>query len=60
MNNPFPTGLSFGGASAQRIKGKLAKLAAVNARRIPCKQCDLAILPEDMPRHVAICHGNEG
>jgi hypothetical protein len=58
MSNPYPTGLNFGGASAQRIKGKLSKLATENARRVPCAQCDLLILPEGMGRHVAIVHGD--
>jgi hypothetical protein len=60
MNNPYPTGLGFGGAAAERIKVKLAEMAAENARRVPCALCGLHILPEDMPRHVAICHGDEG
>jgi len=59
MNNPFPTGLSFGGAAAERIKGKLAEMAADNARRVRCDRCDLTILPENMPRHVAIVHGDD-
>lgn len=57
MNNPFPTGLSFGGAAADRIKGKLAEMAAENARRVRCAQCELMILPENMQRHVEIVHG---
>jgi hypothetical protein len=60
MTNPYPTGLNFGGPPAQRIKTKLAEMAAENARRVPCAECGLQILPEDMPRHVAICHGDEG
>lgn len=59
MNNPYPTGLSFGGAAAERIKGELTKLAAENARRVPCPHCELAVLPENMGRHVAICHGDD-
>jgi hypothetical protein len=55
MNNPYPTGI----ASTQRIQVKLAPMAAENARRVPCAQCQLQIPPEDMPRHVAICHGDE-
>lgn len=59
MNNPFHTGLSFGGAAAERIKGKLVEMAADNARRVRCAQCELMILPENMQRHVDICHGGE-
>jgi hypothetical protein len=56
MNNPYPTGI----ASTQRIQVKLAEMAVENARRVPCALCKLQILPEDMSRHVAICHGDEG
>ena len=59
MNNPFPTSLSFGGAAAERIKGKLAEMAAENARRVRYAQCELMILPENMSRHVEIVHGED-
>lgn len=52
--------------SAGSIKGRnvqpgyaspqLAALARENARRVKCGQCDLRILPENMDRHVSLCH----
>lgn len=57
--NPYPTGLAFGGAAAQRLQRRLAVQARENARRVPCPVCALKILPENMNRHVAIVHGDE-
>lgn len=58
--NPFGNGLNFGGEKAENIRATLARLAAQNARRIPCEHCTLSILPEDMPRHLAVVHDIEG
>jgi hypothetical protein len=57
--NPYPTGLRFGGAAAQRLERRLGKLAVENTRRVRCDQCDLMILPENMSRHLAIVHGDD-
>lgn len=35
---------------------QLAALARENARRVKCDHCELMILPENMDRHVRICH----
>ena len=55
-NNPYPTGLAFGGAAAQRLQARLGAQAKENARRVPCPHCTLAILPENMGRHLLIVH----
>ncbi len=58
-NNPYPTGLNFGGAAAQRLEALLQVKAAENARRIPCSHCGLMILPETMRRHTDIVHDED-
>jgi len=58
--NPFGNGLNFGGVKADAFRSKLSRLEAENARRIPCEHCTLSILPEDMPRHLAVVHDEEG
>lgn len=57
--NPYPTGLAFGGAAARRLQRRLAAKAQENARRVPCRHCELLILPETMPRHLAVVHDIE-
>lgn len=59
MNNPYPAGLAFGGAAAQRLQRLTANKARENARRVPCAHCGLAILPEGMERHLTVVHGDD-
>lgn len=54
--NPYPVGLNFGGAAAQRMSRQLHSVAEQNARRVPCPECDLRILPEQLARHIEIVH----
>lgn len=54
--NQFGNGLNFGGLKSRDYRITLAHLTAENARRVRCGHCALAILPENMPRHLAIVH----
>lgn len=37
----------------------LDQFAADNARRVPCAQCDMSVLPEGMARHIDIHHTDD-
>lgn len=56
---PYSPGYNFGGAAARRMESKLASIAADNARRVQCPHCGLAILPENMTRHLGVVHDAE-
>lgn len=53
---PYSAGYNFGGSLARRMEQQLRSVVADNKRRVPCGQCGLSILPENMNRHHAICH----
>lgn len=46
-------------ATERRMSQALAAVRAENHRRVPCPQCKLAVLPENMPRHIAIVHDED-
>ena len=56
------TGITWGSGhnrkqnTATREHPAIARLKAENARRVKCAHCDLRILPENMDRHVWLCH----
>jgi len=55
----FNPGFAFGGEQAQLRLRQLAIVARDNARRVSCEHCGLAILPENVERHMAIVHGDD-
>lgn len=57
--NHTPKGWGFGGAAFQRAQSAAAALARENARRLPCPDCGLAVLPESLARHRDIVHGED-
>lgn len=52
----IPHGWKFGGAAAQRAQRAAATMARDNARRVPCADCGLAVLPENLARHRELVH----
>jgi len=54
---PFEPGAPMSNHEKSRRlnEARLAKVAAANRLRRPCPHCGLAISPEGMARHVALC-----
>ena len=55
-SNTIPKGWAFGGAAFQRAQRSATAMAKENARRVPCPDCSLAVLPENLARHREIAH----
>lgn len=55
-SNTVPKGWAFGGAAFQRAQSAAAALVRENARRLPCPDCGLPVLPENLARHRGLVH----
>lgn len=58
-SNTVPKGWAFGGAAFQRAQSAAAAMAKENARRVPCPDCGLAVLPQGLARHRDLVHAED-